>query len=428
MWPEPLADLLDDLLRALKESKDYKAIFQLLKQCNEEDLRSLLGSVNWYDSTDVHEILQVASHAMNKTETVAKIYKTVVAKKDRVYPFYQLGIFQGRVARDDAEAFETFEDALDNCEDRSYGTEYTYYRIRAAFAELLWERFASSADKMEKVSLWEKMKGLPKRGGGQVDSSALGNLYRARLQLPLARMTRKVSTAAEWQEVLQDPFQVCIDALTDSYEYNDQVALRILAKVLKSVGWMEEDAEIANSLQFSKIMKYESEATEDDSASGQPEVEGENSKKDDKELDLEEDLAVGRYVECNGECDDTTLAGWYGRSRVAEDANPEEKEQLNETMDVVGFYTCLTCVDVDLCPECYGKRIKYDQGEECEFWREYCGKGHVFIRGPMSEWRGVRNGLIRYGKGERKKVVKFEDWRDGLQRRWKEGWERFWKG
>ena len=428
IWPQPPADLLKDLLRALNELKDYKAIFQLLKQCNEEDLHDLLGGAYWFDSTDVHEILQIASHAMHKTEMVAKIYKNVVAKKDRIYPHYQLSIFQRRVARDDEEAFETLEDALDNCEDRSYGTEYTYYHVRSALAELLWERFASSTDKLEKVSLWEKMKALPQRGGGQVDSSLLGNLYRARLQLPLARMTKKVGTAAEWQEVLQDPFQVCLDALTDSYDYNDMIALRILAKVLQSVGWMEEDAEIASSLQFSEIMKYDSEAAEDGVPSGQAEGVGEESKEDGEDLDQMQDLVADRYVGCNGECEDTALTGWYGKSRKTEDVDGEEKEPPDNTQEVVGFYTCLTCVDVDLCLECYEKRMKYDQGEDCDFWREYCGQGHSFSRGPMAEWLGVRNGMIRYGKGERRKEVKYEDWRDGLQKRWREGWERFWKG
>jgi hypothetical protein len=113
----------------------------------------------------------------------------------------------------------------------------------------------------------------------------------------------------------------------------------------------------------------------------------------------DQDLGGGWGVGCDGDC---------GRSQSKWDEP---------------YYMCLICPNTDLCTECYGKRMAQNRGESTESWKAVCGKEHVYIKGPIDGWKGIKNGIIRIGD----ESISVKDWLKDLQEvRWKKAWERYW--
>jgi hypothetical protein len=87
------------------------------------------------------------------------------------------------------------------------------------------------------------------------------------------------------------------------------------------------------------------------------------------------------------------------------------------------FYLCLICPNADLCEDCHSKRLAWNRGEGEDAWKSYCGKNHHYIKGPMKDWRGIKNGVIRIGDQE----FGVKDWIKELkEERWPKAWEEFW--
>lgn len=65
-----------------------------------------------------------------------------------------------------------------------------------------------------------------------------------------------------------------------------------------------------------------------------------------------------------------------------------------------------------------------DAGDKNDFWKDWCGPNHTFIKGPVDGWRGVKDGVIRIDKEQ----IPFKDWLKGLRDdRWPKAWEKFWQ-
>jgi hypothetical protein len=87
------------------------------------------------------------------------------------------------------------------------------------------------------------------------------------------------------------------------------------------------------------------------------------------------------------------------------------------------FYYCLVCPSCDLCEDCHSKRLKQTAGEIEEPWLSFCGVNHRYIKGPMKDWKGIKNGVIRVGDEE----IAVKDWLRGLkEERWQNAWKTFW--
>ena len=63
-------------------------------------------------------------------------------------------------------------------------------------------------------------------------------------------------------------------------------------------------------------------------------------------------------------------------------------------------------------------------GEPNDYWRDWCGPDHRYVKGPIDDWRGVKDGVIRIGDEN----LPFKEWLRGLrEERWPKAWENFWR-
>jgi hypothetical protein len=79
-------------------------------------------------------------------------------------------------------------------------------------------------------------------------------------------------------------------------------------------------------------------------------------------------------------------------------------------------------IDMDICEECYLKKLARERGELEPEWRTICLKGHRHVKVPVDGWRGIRAGVMRIVEKE----VLFKMWLVQLELKWLEYWEGFW--
>lgn len=110
------------------------------------------------------------------------------------------------------------------------------------------------------------------------------------------------------------------------------------------------------------------------------------------------------WVTCDGQCD-TSCHKWE-----------------------LPLYLCIFCVNTDLCPSCYTKRMAQNKGALKSFWRSYCGRDHRYIKGPIAGWKGVKDGIIRIEQDDGTlEATEVKEWLRTLKdERWVKAWDHFW--
>lgn len=138
---------------------------------------------------------------------------------------------------------------------------------RLSLSDLIFEEFRNSKKPDEKEVLLNEMKQLSNRMIGTADWMLLEGSY---MSVALALITRAIRPAAEYEEILRNTFEACVNNLSDSVGWNDSSSLRFLARVLACVEGLERDALIATSCQFSQVTQEatDSPATSSHDASG----------------------------------------------------------------------------------------------------------------------------------------------------------------
>jgi hypothetical protein len=193
-------------------------------------------------------------------------------------------------------------------------------------------------------------------------------------------MAGKLGPANEFQDIMVKTFQSCIDALTDTEAWNDSMGFRQLAKVLVVVPWLQRDAQIAYSLQFSTVDQCladppeesvlsesaEAEDSEDVVTNGETAISERNSDSEDEDLSTDSAINYSGCLEC--------FSNWNDGS----------------------VYFCIICTSYDLCEECWKKRDMCNKGKERTDWKKFCGEEHKYIKGPVSERRGVKGSAMRF--------------------------------
>lgn len=312
---------------------------------------------------------------------------------------------------------------------------------------------------------------IPKLGRDDLDDSLLS--------VCLARMERALGNMTEYQVILDNTFQVCVNGLSDDERRNDCMSFRLLAKVLSCVDGLETDCQVALSLQFSTIPTGEERSH--GSPSPSPEDEGSDTKenpgasetepinRNPQSGDAEEEERDESHVDdidgavtanstitdatdqeeetdvpINREAVETRESKKYsshdGDLPTADDS--EDLEFFCVTCDGCDkqffwwkqhLFHCLICINVDLCVDCYQR---LNEGQSCKSRtdeaignrdrKQYCGRDHKHIKGPIPGWRGVKDGMILTRD---EPPFSFDDWLQGLRNeRWPAAWRRFWTG
>ena len=348
--------------------------------------------------------------------------------------------------------------------------------------DILSRLFKRSCNPVVKKQLLEEAKNLTTRPLA-LDVPPQSHTYLLQRQIMLARMYLKIGPAEEFQNTVQEIIDVCIEGLRDKVGWNDSSnlvslasALMILGKAIPNGDKILRASEVLFSSKFSRLSP---EVRDDDSEDGGDDGEsavvdgddnndenlggdgdqdegddgnedGDDGGDDDDDSDGEYgtdddissdegeeegnddgsnngddgedgtggddegqgaadegDLDIGRNVEvaCNGRCNPATMFwGWEGR--VA--------------------YECTTCFGGFLCEPCYEARQADNRGEVPLKGRQYCGRNHEYLKGPIEGWRGVKDGKLMI---EGEEPVDFEEFlrqiKDELV---KEAWETFWEG
>ncbi|OAG11175.1 uncharacterized protein CC84DRAFT_1106454, partial [Paraphaeosphaeria sporulosa] len=409
-----------------------------------------LAWATWkYDDNDdqdqafQHQAFQRACGRANETDFMVETYKEIIDLLDAVEagaPMrLELAYAQWRVRGDLSAAKQLADEIL---ETESDGSTYRFTGRDSAWtmvatidfiSDFLYEQFRTSGDPERKAAIIAEMKGVTSRPLARSVSSwkSMENHHR----LVLARMVKKMGPMVEYQEILQQVFDVCYDCLTDNVGWNDSDNLHHMAMVLDVMGGFEKEARTLISAVFSVVDKSLDAEEGGDGAEGQAEAktgaqkdgedgdgdgdsadEGDEGDDDDDDDDAasttstlptnEGDLDGEMYYTCCGACTDrTSYHAWKGRT----------------------LYFCTICADTCLCAPCYEQRQAYNDGTSsvhAAVGGAYCGRNHRYLKGPVEGWKGVTDGAVML---EGEDGVDFKAWLRVLkEEKWKRAWDAFW--
>jgi tetratricopeptide (TPR) repeat protein len=323
----------------------------------------------------------------------------------------------------------------------------TKTRHRMQLADILFYEFQMSADPTKKEAIIETVRLLPSAHDDD-------NIRGSHVDMVRANMLRIMGPAKEYQLYMNELFTRCIGGLEDGVSWNDLPSLRLLSKVLASLDGLEPDARIAISAQFSILDRAihgqdtESEHLENlsNKDGGKADVEQQSASEHEPTTESAETWndpltdAVRKVADKSPS--DEPAEKEQDPAENAEISKPTKPEPAKLEEDIARmsifcdgqcgasitswsqpFYYCLVCPSCDLCEDCHSKRLKQTSGDIEEPWLSFCGSNHRYIKGPMKDWRGIKNGVIRFGDKE----VTVKEWLRGLkEERWQNAWKIFW--
>jgi hypothetical protein len=452
---QPLAGwVLDDITLLFQEDNEAEAsrLMEVLKSWNEKERNSWFTYCfdKWVDEDAVTR-MQRAAKSTKETDLLLD-WLSALARTPSMqslilfnlrcaiaYIYYPMlgDIEKGKALRNEILAMKPKSDPA--FEDTMNETKTSH---RMQLADILFCEFQMSADPTEKEEIMETLRVLPSAHGDNYDEreSHVGMLR--------ANMFRIMGPAKEYEKHMNELLTSCIRGLEDSVSWNDSSSLRLLSKVLASLDGLEKDARIAISSQFSILDRAiheqdaESERSESLSESGVHEGDREQeSTKNNEPVTGSEDSLHAPLADSIHEATDNSLS-----EEVEKEQNSivtaEVPEPAKVDEDVTGwgifcdgrcgvtikswtqpFYYCLVCPSCDLCEDCHSKRLKQTAGEIKKPWLSFCGANHRYVKGPMKDWKGIKNGVIRIGDEE----IAVKDWLRGLkEERWQNAWKAFW--
>jgi hypothetical protein len=484
--------LLDDMTRVFHHRLDPSGskLLDLLRSWNNTERMAWFTYMFDYDDTYAVTRLNhiVARNGNEGTDFILQCYKqytdSLPPRSDKVVsPEAALAYTFQRVTNESQKARELYRSILQRKlrDHDNNGAAEIRSKTRLALSDMVFTEFQACKTPGQKVKLLQEMKQLSNQFPG---ASNWIFLEESNMSVSLALMTRAIGTPIEYEELMRNTFEACIEGLSDSVGWNDSSSFRLLAKVLACVEGLERDALIAISCQFSKVTL---EASDSPNCSSEDEVMNETAavleepnssnsfeESETRAVDISTTITSSKNgvvevateiieaeeinTEVRQDTDtksdtDTTIAGDPTSNptesepapgeAMESDALPEiEDEDILDNGPVtcdgecdgtferwhVPLFYCIFCPSTDLCSKCHAKRVAQNRGESTTYWRSYCGKDHYYLKGPIKGWKGVKNGIIRI-EGEHGEVqeTEFNEWLRGLkEERWVEAWENFW--
>jgi tetratricopeptide (TPR) repeat protein len=385
-------NVLQATTRMFEEMKNWSGLINTLKSW------TLFERMQWMtwdycaeEYSPVHSTFREAAAKTKELDFLVHVYGEVIQQLDEYHagaPIrWELAIAHIEIREDYGAAKSVLNEILDG---ESTGQPYAFTTANPKWillcainliSDIIYEEFRSSRDRERKKSLLEEIKGLKQRRLARytVATEADTNHH----MLIMAMILRKMGPVQEYYDTLDKAFNVCYEALTDGVSWNDGHCLQELAAILAELGGLDKEALTVFSAGFSRIVPEDI------------------PKGDGYDSDYEE---INWF--CDGECDGVEWKSWDG---------PDS-----------GPYSCIICYDSVICEDCYQRRQLYNSDEHAErSWRNFCGKNHRYIKGPIKGWEGIKNGVMTI---EGEEPIKFRDWLDNLKEiKWKKAWEEFWE-
>jgi tetratricopeptide (TPR) repeat protein len=301
-----------------------------------------------------HLSFQRACGRANERDFMIASYKEIVNFLDAVdagAPMrLELAYAQWRVCGDLAAAKELVDEILETESDgsdyRFTGEDPSWILVRAIdfISDVLYEQFRTSADPQRKAAIVAEMKGVTSRPLARSVSSwkSMVNHHR----LVLARMVKKTGPAVEYQELLQQAFDVCYESLNDAVGWNDSEALCAMAMVLDVVGGLEKEAKTLISAVFSVMDKSLDAEGEGDAEDGdKTQADDKNGDGADKGADGDADKGAEKDADESADEEDD------GEEDSGEENNGEEDD--GEDKDTASTTTTLPTDEGDLDGDTY---------------------------------------------------------------------------
>lgn len=443
----------NEIMKALENQKQYDKIISAVEKFTKWDL---LGWLAWGSDED-HEIFRHAAKMCDKKDFMIQTYEAVMRwldesgeGSDGAGIRLQLAIAYQTVFPNLKEAKRLLYEVIEGKKGGALSASTTVFSARLNLTDILMEEFRDTKDPEEKSRIYTEMKNLAFRN--HVALADDFEPYESQTAIPMALMARKLGPALEFQSGMEEIFKGCVRALTDKDGWNDNDAFRLLAKVLAWMPGLERDAQISISLQFSCVNKEVfktrngspdiagtdvtvANATNDSPPENYQAISATDMTKSDISLKKSAEAAVANGNNTSAE----TIGKEYTRAGGTQELLSKESEPEEDLVDQEvwrngcskaiknwkdgPFYFCVICTNTDLCTECYNKIQASNHGTEWKEWQTVCGLHHRYV-GPMEDWKGVKDGVIRFGEEK----VAFTEWLKGLnETRWKEAWVDWWK-
>jgi tetratricopeptide (TPR) repeat protein len=418
---------INDITRALEDKNEYEKIISAVKKLSKWDRIAWLC----WGPDEGSERFQHAAWICNKQAFMVQTFQDCIRWTDELGNDYyhegararlQLAMAYQTVFVNYQEARRLLYVILDGKKGGGTAASELVFVARLNLTNIVMEEFRKTTDSKEKSELYSEMRSLALRNYVALDDDF--EPYGSQTAIPMGLMARKLGPALEFQKGMDKIFGKCVAALKDNDGWNDNPAFRLLAKTLAWVPGLEKDAQISISLQFSCVDKdvFKDKNELDDAPSG------------DQTTTSTESMTRAIAKEEGASAD--TKADKTAQGEEKKDPEPEEDLLEHQSITCNGcnkifedwkdgpLYLCTICTDTDLCTECHNKRVASNQSGKWTEWRTYCGPHHRYIKGPIAEFKGVKDGIVMIGE-ER---FKFTDWLDGLSdKRWKDCWVDWWQ-
>jgi hypothetical protein len=436
----------NEIMKAFENKDQYDKIISAVEKFSKWDLLAWLA---WGTDED-NEIFRRAAKQCEKKDFMIKTYNSVIRWLDEFGGGdegsgvrLQLATAYQRVFPDFKQAKTLLYEVIEGKKGSTLSHSNTIYAARLNLTDILMEEFRNIKDPEEKSRLYAEMKSL-----AFLNHVALADdfkPYESQSAIPMALMARKVGPASEFQSGMEEIFKGCVLALTDHDGWNDNPAFRLLAKVLALIPGLEMDAQISVSLQFSCVAKEvfsTQEGSLDTAGEDEKVANGANGsvlennqpipQTDVFKFDILSEKAVEPAItnENNTSTQTKEKKALNKQSENEEDLLEDQQIYCNGCKRIIkgwkdgALYLCTICTDTDLCTECYNKIQASNHDGEWKEWQTFCGPHHRYIKGPMKNWKGVKDGIIRFGEEE----VAFTEWLKGLnETRWRVAWINWWQ-
>lgn len=408
-----------------------------------------------------HQAFQRACGRAQETDFMVGVYNEIINFLDaveagapmRLELAYAQWRTRGDLAASKALLDEILETEVDGSDFKLTGQDSSWTMVQTIgfISDIIYEQFRTCSDPVRKTAIVAEMRGVTSRPMSRSVTSWKSMLNHHGHML--ARMCKKMGPMVEYQQILQQVFDVCYESLTDDVGWNDRDNLHSMAMVLDIMGGFEKEARTLLSAVFSVVDKAPDADDERDGAEDNTETmtpKDDSDEKDPREEENDKSFnGSGDSADDGSDEDDAGSAGEEASEDGDDDASststlPTDEGDLTgddnyycsgECLEDVTYrawkgrtlYFCTICADISLCEPCFAKRQEYNSGTSyphATVGGEYCGRSHRYLKCPVEGWKGITNGVMVL---EREDGVEFKEWLRVLkEEKWPAAWEAFW--